>query len=112
MEKITKSELVFNPPLDSFSDERKERPLTVFSGANNSGKSLVLKWLKQKLGKGSYMIGTNRFYHVYHFSTGVRDPNQAENFEQQFQGNFHQEEFNYEHNIYDLNSYNCKLRRC
>lgn len=50
------------------------------------------------------MIGTNRFYHVYHFSTGVRDPHQAESFEQQFQSSFDQEQFNYEQNVYDLNS--------
>jgi predicted ATPase len=104
MVKITRSQLSFDPALDQFSEERKARPLTVFSGANNSGKSLVLKYLKQKLGRGSYMIGTNRFYHVYHFTTGVRDPDQAENFEQQFQGNFNQEQYNYEQNVYDLNS--------
>lgn len=101
---ISKSELNFDPPLTDFGEERRLRSLTVFSGANNSGKSLVLKWLKYNLGLGSYLIGTNRFYHVYHLSSGSRDPNQAQNFEVNFQNNFNQDHSNHEQNIYDLNA--------
>ena len=49
------------------------------------------------------MIGTNRFYHVHQFSSGVRDPGQLDQFESQFNSHFHQENFNYEQNPFDLN---------
>jgi predicted ATP-dependent endonuclease of OLD family len=102
--RYSKADLIFHPPLAQFAATRADKALTVFAGANNSGKSLVLKWLKQTLGRIAYMVGTNRFYHVYHFSTGIRDPNQVDQFENQFNSNFHQEEFNYEQNVFDLNS--------
>lgn len=49
------------------------------------------------------MIGTNRIYHVYHFSSGLRDPNEIDQFESQFNSNFYQEQYNYENNFIDLN---------
>lgn len=54
------------------------------------------------MGKTAYMVGTNRFYHVYHFSTGLRDPNQLDQFESNFQHNFTNEQFNYEQNTFEL----------
>ena len=95
--------LTFEPSLESFAKERAGMPTTVLSGGNNSGKSLLLKWLKQTMGKTAYMVGSNRFYHVYHFSTSVKDPNALENFETQFQTQFWNEQFNYEQNYIDLN---------
>lgn len=50
------------------------------------------------------MIGTNRFYHVYHITTAITDPRQADNWENQFSSQFNQEEYNYEQNFFDLNS--------
>lgn len=104
MPPYSKSDLTFTPTLADLSTARADKPLTVFAGANNSGKSLVLKWLKQTLGRVAYMVGTNRFYHVYHFSAGIRDPNQVDQFESQFNQNFYQEQYNYEQNYLDLNS--------
>lgn len=98
-----KHELVFNPSLQLFAQSRAESPLTVLSGSNNSGKSLTLKWLKSTLGRNAYMVGTNRFYHVYHFSSGIRDPSQLDQFENQFQSHFNQENYNHEQNPFDLN---------
>jgi len=63
----------------------------------------VLKYLKSTMGKTAYMIGTNRFYHVYHFSTALRDPNELDQFEHQFNSNFRNEQYNYEQNYIDLN---------
>ena len=103
MSSISKGDLVFQPSLADFSAQRADKTLTVLAGANNSGKSLVLKWLKQTLGRVAYMVGTNRFYHVYHFSTGIRDPNQVDQLENQFNSQFHQEQYNYEQNFLDLN---------
>src|SRR5574341_2684633 len=95
--------LQFEPTLEDFAKERSGSHLTVLSGGNNSGKTLVLKWLKNTMGRTSYMIGTNRFYHVYHFSSGLRDPNELDQFESQFQSNFSSERYNYEQNYIDLN---------
>lgn len=95
--------LIFTPTLEAFARERSGAAVTVLSGGNNSGKSLVLKWLKHTMGKTAYMVGSNRFYHVYHFSTSVRDPNALDQFENQFQSQFWNEEYNYEQNYIDLN---------
>ncbi len=95
--------LTFAPTLEAFANERAGAPITVLSGGNNSGKSLVLKWLKQTMGRTAYMVGTNRFYHVYHFSSGLRDPRELDQFESQFQSHFHSEEHNHEANYLDLN---------
>ncbi len=103
MSSYTKSDLIFQPPLNEFFAAREDKPLTVFAGANNTGKSLVLKWLKHQIGRTAYMIGTNRFYHVYHFSSGLRDPNEIDQFENQFNNGFYQEQYNYEQNFIDLN---------
>ncbi|MBD1217063.1 MAG: ATP-dependent nuclease [Aphanizomenon sp.] len=103
MNTLQKTDLIFNPTLDQFLISRQENFLTVLSGGNNNGKSLVLKWLKFSMGSSAYMIGTNRFYHVYHFNSSVRDPNQIQQYENQFQSNFSQENYNYEQNFIDLN---------
>ncbi len=95
--------LEFEPTLEVLAKERAGAPLTVFSGGNNSGKSLVLKWLKHTMGKTAYMLGTNRFYHVYHFSTALSDPRDLDNFESQFNSHMWNEQYNYEQNFFDLN---------
>lgn len=100
---MSKSQIEFNPSLQLFSQHRVEAPLTVLSGGNNSGKSLTLKWLKRTLGRTAYYMGANRFYHVYHFSTGMRDPNELESYENAFHSQFNQEEYNHENNPMDLN---------
>lgn len=98
-----KGGLTFTPTLEEFAKERAGSSVTVLSGGNNSGKSLVLKWLKHTMGRTAYMVGTNRFYHVYHFNTALRDPNELDQFESQFQSNCWSEQFNYEQNFIDLN---------
>jgi predicted ATP-dependent endonuclease of OLD family len=103
MKVLTKEGIEFNPPIPTFNASRAGRPLTSIAGANNTGKSLVLKYLKQQLGRSAYLIGPNRFYHVYHFSSGIRDPNELDNFENQFNQSFAQAEHNHEQNFLDLN---------
>lgn len=100
---MKKHEIVFDPTIPRFNALRAGRPLTTIAGANNTGKSLVLKFLKQQLGKSAYLIGPNRFYHVYHFSSGLRDPNQLDQFENQFNQTFAQDQHNHEQNFFDLN---------
>jgi predicted ATPase len=98
-----KSDLEFKPSLQLFSQSRADNPITILAGPNNGGKSLTLKWLKATLGRSAYFIGTNRFYHVYRFSTGLREPNELDQLESSFQSNYQQEDYNYEQNVFDLN---------
>lgn len=97
-----KSDIEFVPALQAFSQVRADSPLTVLAGPNNSGKSLTLRWLKSTLGRTSYFVGTNRFYHVYHFSTGIREPNELDQFESNFQSHFNDDKHNHEQNVFDL----------
>src|SRR5215813_3466291 len=96
------AEIAFNPSPESFLAERREHPYTVLAGPNNSGKSLLLKWLKRHLGRGTYMIGTNRFYHIYLLSTGLRDPTELDQWENQFTSQFADPQYNHEQNYIDL----------
>jgi predicted ATPase len=100
---LLKQNLRFNPPIPQFKAARFGKPLTAIAGANNTGKSLVLKYLKQQLGRSAYLIGPNRFYHVYHFTLALRDPNQLDQFENQFNQTFAQDQHNHEQNFFDLN---------
>jgi predicted ATPase len=97
-----KQDIEFVPALQLFSQTRASSPLTVLAGANNSGKSLTLRWLKSTLGRSAYFVGTNRFYHVYHFSSGVREENELDQFENTFQSHFRDDNHNHEHNVFDL----------
>jgi hypothetical protein len=54
------------------------------------------------MGKTAYFVGTNRFYHVYHLSTGLRDSNELDQFESNFHSHFNDDSHNHEHNVFDL----------
>lgn len=97
-----KQDIEFVPSLQLFGTARNQSPLTVLAGPNNSGKSLTLRWLKYTLGKTAYFVGTNRFYHVYHFSTGIREANELDQLESNFHSHFNDERHNYEQNVFDL----------
>lgn len=45
-------QLIFEPPIAEFVESRSEAFYTTFSGSNNSGKSLILKNVKMRLGSG------------------------------------------------------------
>jgi predicted ATPase len=99
---MPKQELEFVPSLQLFGQARTSSPYTVLAGPNNSGKSLTLRWLKSTMGRSAYFVGTNRFYHVYHLSTGLRDSNELDQFESTFNSHFNDESHNHEHNVFDL----------
>lgn len=54
--------------------ERTDSRLSVLSGTNNSGKSLILKGLFTHFGETAYLCGTNRYYSIQHFSTYQEQP--------------------------------------
>jgi predicted ATPase len=94
--------LTFDPPLPDFLAARQDDPLTVLAGANNTGKSLVLKWVKNHLGRSAYMVGMNRFYHVYLISTALRNPDEIDQWDDTFRTHFENPQYNYEQNYIDL----------
>jgi len=97
-----KADLIFEPTLKDFLESRRTELVTVLSGGNNSGKSLTLKWLKAEIGIEAYMIGVNRFYHVYHLSSALREQNEVVNYDNSFRNSYQQEQFNYEQNVIGL----------
>jgi hypothetical protein len=99
---MAKQDLEFVPSLQLFGQTRAQERYTVLAGPNNSGKSLTLRWLKSTLGRAAYFVGTNRFYHVYHLSTGLRQANELDQFENNFNSQFHDDSHNHEQNVFDL----------
>jgi len=97
-----KQDIEFVPSLQLFAQSRASSSYTALAGPNNSGKSLVLRSLKYTLGRSSYFVGTNRFYHVYHLSTSLRQTNELDQFESNFQSQFNDESHNHEQNVFDL----------
>jgi predicted ATP-dependent endonuclease of OLD family len=102
MDDSQKADLIFEPTLQDFLQSRRNKLLTVLSGGNNSGKSLTLKWLKVTIGIEAYMVGVNRFYHVYHLGSSLREQNEVQNYENSFRSGYQQEQFNYEQNVMGL----------
>ncbi len=98
-----KCDLSFDPPMADFYAARLGSAYTALAGPNNAGKSLVLKYLKQSLGRAAYVVGTNRFYHVYHFTTALKERNELDQFESNFSSQFNNEQYNFEQNFIDLN---------
>ena len=94
--------LNFSPDLASFTSSRIDSNYTTLSGNNNSGKSVILKNMKSLLGRRAYMAGPQRFYHIYELATQRWNPNDYDNWENQFRQQFDQEEFNHEVNYIDL----------
>jgi predicted ATPase len=99
---MAKQDLEFVPSLQLFGQSRLNEKYTVLAGPNNSGKSLTLRWLKSTIGRTAYFVGTNRFYHVYHLSTGLRQANELDQFESSFNSQFHDDSHNHEQNVFDL----------
>ena len=99
---MSKQDLEFVPSLQLFALARAQERYTVLAGPNNSGKSLTLRWLKSTLGRAAYFVGTNRFYHVYHLSTGLRQANELDQFESNFNSQFRDDSHNHEQNVLDL----------
>ena len=46
---------------------RDDSRVSVLSGTNNCGKTLILKQLFDHLGEEAYLCGTNRYYSIEHF---------------------------------------------
>lgn len=54
----------FSPTVEEFCAARTGKPVTVLSGPNNCGKTLLLKQVWSLVGQDGYLLGCNRFYHI------------------------------------------------
>ncbi len=71
-----------NHGLDIFFDgitedqfySRDDSRVSVLSGTNNCGKTLILKQLFSRFGESSYLCGTNRYYAIEHFPVYSEQP--------------------------------------
>jgi predicted ATPase len=97
-----KKGLVFEPALDEFISSREKAAYTTLSGANNSGKSLVMKNMRARMDKDAYMVGPQRFYHVYELSTQRYALTDYDNWNNQAKAHIGNEETNHEQNYIDL----------
>ncbi|BBO32501.1 ATP-dependent nuclease [Lacipirellula parvula] len=61
---IEVSPIAFNPPVDTFWEDRKAGRLTVLSGPNNGGKSFLLKHIQKIVGCEGYLLGCSRFSQI------------------------------------------------
>ena len=96
-------DLETDPDPWDFHGMRATSPLTVLSGANNSGKSAYLKGLKQHLGRTAYFMGPVRFYHVHQIGSQPKNDNELNELENQFLSVVQHPQQNYEQNFLDLN---------
>src|SRR5262245_50134406 len=73
---LKRLDIRFDPPVDELFAARADKPVTILSGPNNGGKTLLLKQLYYRVGRGSYLIACNRFSHVDILNTRQREANE------------------------------------
>ncbi|HEY7118988.1 MAG TPA: AAA family ATPase [Tepidisphaeraceae bacterium] len=61
---ISQLDVEFRPDPDALFESRVDKPITILSGPNNGGKTLLLKELYARVGVGGYLVACNRFSHV------------------------------------------------
>jgi predicted ATPase len=93
---------VIEPDVSTLLGLRTNSHYTSLSGANNCGKSYVLKNVKLALGVEAYMVGTNRFYHLPELTTQRKDPNEYSSWNNQFVSQVNNPQYNYEQNYMEL----------
>lgn len=62
------ADLEFVPKLAEFIEQRNDCSVTILSGRNNTGKSLILKLLRKEYGPAANYLSCNRFYHFDHLN--------------------------------------------
>lgn len=64
---------------DTIFSDTGERKISIISGTNNSGKTVLLKYLFEKFGDDAYFCATNRHYQVEYLPVYSDDPQQFKN---------------------------------
>ncbi len=93
---ISRFTIEFHPDIDTLIASRQGKIATVFSGPNNSGKSLLLKHLFASLGPKSCLLTCNRFSTIDVINSRTTDPNERRQvydmfIQQQEAGNYHED---------------------
>jgi ABC-type branched-subunit amino acid transport system ATPase component len=88
----------FVPALEEFHSDRADKPVTVLSGPNNSGKTLLLKQLFSLIEHGGYLISCSRFSHVDVLNTRQLDENIFGGYYDSYIQNFYTAQQNSEEN--------------
>lgn len=73
---------------------RDDSRVSVLSGSNNTGKSLILKHLFERFGESAYYCGTNRYYEMEHFPVYNEEPNYKQNILKSIRAQINEPRFN------------------
>jgi predicted ATPase len=95
---IARFEVEFFPTVEDFRAARAGKPVTVLSGPNNGGKTLLLKHLFSLVGHGGYLVGCNRFSHVDVLNSRQREQHEHRRYYENFMNNFERSHQNTEDN--------------
>lgn len=99
---IARINVDFSPTPEEFLKARQNKAITVLSGPNNCGKTLLLKQLFSVVGQGGYLIGCNRFSHVDVLNTRQIDKYQHRSYYDNFVRNLYTARQNTEDNQLNL----------
>lgn len=99
---ISRLSVEFVPTVEEFFTTRKNKEVTILSGPNNSGKTLLLKQLFSIIGQGGYLINCNRFSHVDILNTSTTDEHEHRRYYDNFIQYFHTSQQNTENNELQL----------
>jgi predicted ATPase len=95
--------LTFEPNPERFFSLREGEPLTVVSGPNNCGKSLLLRLMRAQLPSTSYLIPTNRFSSLNQLQAYLQTDEELAQLDLQWWQHFQNFEQNADHgNLIDL----------
>ena len=95
-------QVTFEPSLPILISLITTRKYAAICGANNSGKSYILKRLKQHVGRTAYLAGSARFYHVHTLSSSARLVREYDQYENNFNMNVNNTEYNFDQNTIAL----------
>ena len=95
---ITRLDIDFVPSVEELHAARIGKPITVLSGPNNGGKSLLLKQLFYLVGHDGYLIACNRFSQVSGLSTRQQDALEYRRYYDNFLNSFYTSHHNTEDN--------------
>jgi predicted ATPase len=99
---ISRSEIEFSPTVEEFYASRSCKPVTVLSGPNNGGKTLLLKHLFSLTGHGGYLVGCNRFSNVDVLNSRQREQHEHRRYYENFMFEFERSHQNTENNELNL----------
>lgn len=99
---IARSEVEFVPTVEEFHGSRLGKSVTIVSGPNNGGKTLLLKHLFSLTGHGSYLVGCNRFSNVDVLNSRQREQHEHRRYYENFMFEFERANQNTENNELNL----------